>query len=366
MSLLFEPLELRGVRLRNRIGIAPMCQYSATDGIPDDWHLVHLASRAVGGAGLVMTEATAVTPQGRISPGCTGIYDDHQATAWARIAAAVAAQGAVPGIQLAHAGRKASTAAPWETGETWLTPGDGGWQVVGPSPLPFDDGAHVPHELDESEIAGIVIAFADAARRAVDAGFELVEVHAAHGYLLHSFLTPLANERTDRYGGDRDGRMRLACEVTAAVRDAVGEQVPVLVRISASDWAPGGWSIEDSVALAERLREVGADMIDCSSGGAVPHATIEVGPGYQVPFAAQIRAEANIPTAAVGMITTPEQAEDVLVDGAADLVLIGRESLRDPYWPLYAAAELDAMDVVEVPLQYARGLSRRRGGAPLD
>jgi 2,4-dienoyl-CoA reductase-like NADH-dependent reductase (Old Yellow Enzyme family) len=365
VSLLFEPLDLRGVTLRNRIGVSPMCQYSAVDGMPNDWHLVHLASRAVGGAGLVVAEASGVEARGRITPGCTGIYNDEQLDAWARITRVITAHGAVPGIQLAHAGRKAGAGRPTDA-TPYLAAAEGGWSVVGPSPHPFEDGAHVPDQLTEADIAGLVQAFADAADRAVTAGFRFVEVHAAHGYLLHSFLTPLVNRREDRYGGDVTGRERFLHEVVAAVRDVLPDDLPLSVRLSASDWDPDGWTIDDSVALSERLRDAGVDLVDCSSGGAVPETRIPVGPAYQVPFAAQIRAEAGIPTAAVGMITTPEQAEDILVDGHADLVLLARESLRDPYWPLTAAQALGALDEVEIPWQYARGFTRRRGGEPLD
>jgi 2,4-dienoyl-CoA reductase-like NADH-dependent reductase (Old Yellow Enzyme family) len=365
VSLLFEPLDLRGVTLRNRIGVSPMCQYSAVDGVPNDWHLVHLASRAVGGAGLVIAEASGVEARGRISPGCTGIYNDEQLDAWARITRVITGHGAVPGIQLAHAGRKASTGRPTDA-NTYLDASEGGWQVVGPSPQPFEEGAHIPEELTAADIAELVQAFADAAERAVTAGFRFVEVHAAHGYLLHSFLSPLVNLREDGYGGDFDGRICFLLEVVAAVRAVPPHDLPLSVRLSASDWHPEGWTLDHSVTLSGRLRDAGVDLIDCSSGGAVPDARIEVGPGYQVPFAARIRAEAGIPTAAVGMIATPEQAEDILVDGDADLILLARESLRDPYWPLAAAQALDALDEVEVPWQYTRGFTRRRGGAPLD
>ncbi len=365
MSLLFEPLDLRGVTLRNRIGISPMCQYSAVDGMPNDWHLVHLASRAVGGAGLVVAEASGVEPRGRITPGCTGIWNDEQLDAWSRITRVITGHGAVPGIQLAHAGRKAGAGRPTDA-TPYLDASEGGWQVVGPSSEPFEDGAHVPAELTEAEIADLVQAFASAADRAVTAGFRFIEVHAAHGYLLHSFLSPLVNRRTDRYGGEVEGRERFLLEVVTAVREVLPDDLALSVRLSASDWHPDGWDIEDSVALSERLRDAGVDLIDCSSGGAVPGARPQVGPGYQVPFAAQIRAEAGIPTAAVGMISTPEQAEDILVDGHADLILLARESLRDPYWPLAAAQALGALEEVEVPWQYRRGFTRRRGGDPLE
>lgn len=364
MSLLFEPIDLRGVTLRNRIGISPMCQYSAVDGVPNDWHLVHLASRAVGGAGLVIAEASGVEARGRITPGCTGMYSDAHVDAWSRIARVITGHGAVPGIQLAHAGRKASAGRPSDAA-AYLGVDEGGWPIVGPSALAFEDGAQVPTELGVGEIAALTQSFAEAADRAVTAGFRLIEVHAAHGYLLHSFLTPLANQRTDAYGGSFDHRIRFLLEVVGAVRNVLPDDLPLSVRLSASDWHPEGWTIEDSVRLAERLRDAGVDLVDCSSGGAVPDADVVVGPGYQVSFAAQIRAEAGVPTAAVGMIATPEQAEDILVDGDADLILLARESLRDPYWPLAAAQALDVQDEVEIPWQYARGFTRGRGGTEL-
>ncbi|MCC5947100.1 MAG: NADH:flavin oxidoreductase/NADH oxidase [Nitriliruptoraceae bacterium] len=365
MSLLFEPLSLRSVTLRNRIGIAPMCQYSATDGLPTDWHLVHLGARATGGAGLILSEATAVVPEGRITPGCTGIWSSAHVEAWKPITRFLADHGAVPGIQLAHAGRKASTAVPWEGG-AWLDPQEGGWIPEGPSAVPYAPGAAIPQEMSVTRIGEIVAAFAAGARRAIEAGFQAVEVHAAHGYLLHGFLSPRVNHRTDAYGGDRVGRMRLVREVTAAVRAAVGDEVPVLVRISASDWVPDGWTPEDSVVLAQVLREAGADLIDCSSGGAVPDQRIDVGWGYQVPFAARLRAEAGVPTAAVGMITSAEQAEQILADGGADLILFGRESLRDPAFALHAAHQLDDLDRLAVPPQYGRAWSRPRGAVRED
>ncbi|MFO7776912.1 MAG: NADH:flavin oxidoreductase/NADH oxidase [Nitriliruptoraceae bacterium] len=354
MSELFTPLRLRSVELRNRIGVAPMCQYQATDGVANDWHLVHLVSRAVGGNGLVCTEATAVTPQGRITPACLGLWNDEQASALAPIIAQLRANGAVAAIQLAHAGRKASTAAPWQGGGA-LSPAAGGWEVVGPSPLPFDEGAPVPHELSPEELGEVVAAFRSAAARARDIGCQLIEVHAAHGYLLHSFHSPLTNRRTDAYGGDLAGRTRLTREVVAAIREVWPPDLPLAVRLSATDWVPDGWSEDDSVELSRWLVADGVDLIDCSSGGAVPGVRIPAAPGYQVPFAARIRREAAVATAAVGLLTTPEQAEQIIAEGQADLVLQARESLRDPYWPRRAAAALGALDRLEVPPSYARG-----------
>lgn len=353
MPHLFEPLALRGVTLRNRLGVAPMCQYSATDGVPGDWHLVHLGSRAVGGSALVIAEATAVLPEGRISPGCLGIWDDRQAEAFAPITAFIAGAGAVPAIQLAHAGRKASTGLPW-VDEGPLAPGSGGWPVVGPSALAFDETFPVPEELDEDGIAAIVAAFGAAAARSFAAGFGMVELHAAHGYLLHSFLSPVSNRRTDRWGGDLEGRSRLLIEVVRAVRAVSPDRAPLAVRISTTDWIDGGWDVDESVVLARHLRDEGVDLIDCSSGGTA-RVRIPVGPGYQVPFAARIRREADVPTAAVGLITEPAEAAAIVAEGRADLVLLGRESLRDPYFPRRAAAELGMSDALDVPRQYVRG-----------
>ncbi|MBB5954598.1 2,4-dienoyl-CoA reductase-like NADH-dependent reductase (Old Yellow Enzyme family) [Saccharothrix tamanrassetensis] len=352
MSALFSPLTLRSVTLPNRIAVSPMCQYSARDGFPDEWHLVHLGSRAVGGAGLVLSEATAVQAVGRISPADTGLWDDAHIEAWRPITAFIRAHGAVPGVQLAHAGRKASTHPPFAPEHGGVSDEEGGWTPVAPSAVPFSETYRVPTELDEAGIAQVVADFAAAARRAVAAGFDVVEVHAAHGYLLHEFLSPLSNQRTDGYGGSLANRTRIAREVTAAVREAVGEDVPVLVRISATDWVDGGWTAEDSVALARDLTAVGADLIDVSTGGNVPKADIPVGPGYQVPFAKTVRQKADVPVGAVGMITEARQAEEILADGSADLVLLARELLRDPYWPWHAAKELGAR--VTPPKQYAR------------
>lgn len=348
---LFDPLELRGVRLRNRIAVSPMCEYSAVEGVPQTWHLVHLGSRAVGGAGLVIAEATAVEAIGRISPADTGIWNDAQAIAWSSIVDFVATQGAVPGIQLAHAGRKASTEIPW-VGHGRVDPADGGWTPVAPSALAYSPDYPTPDALDDEGIAVVIDAFRMAARRAVDCGFRVIEIHAAHGYLLHQFLSPLSNHRKDAWGGSFGNRIRLARAVVAAVRSVIPENLPLLVRISATDWVDGGWDLEQSIALSGLLKGDGADLIDVSSGGLSPDQKIALGPGYQVPFAAQIRREAGIATGAVGLITEPTQAEAVIERGEADLVLLARELLRDPYWPRRAARELGA--VINVPQQYGR------------
>jgi 2,4-dienoyl-CoA reductase-like NADH-dependent reductase (Old Yellow Enzyme family) len=350
MSLLLSPYTLRGVTARNRIWVAPMCQYSAVDGMPGDWHLVHLGARAVGGAGVVFTEATAVSPEGRISPQDTGIWNDEQAQAWARIASFVQAQGALAGIQLAHAGRKGSSSRPWD-GRGAVAAEDGGWVPVGPTADAYP-GLAEPAALDLAGIAGVREDFVAATRRALTAGFDLVEVHAAHGYLLHEFLSPLSNTRTDEYGGDLAGRMRLVLEVVEDVRAVWPEDKPLVLRISASDWVEGGWTAEDSVALAKEAAARGVDLVDCSSGGNSPDQQITLGPGYQVPFAAQVRRDAGVPTGAVGLLTDPAQAEQVLAESSADVVLLARELLRDPHWPLRAAAALG--DDVAWPVQYDR------------
>jgi 2,4-dienoyl-CoA reductase-like NADH-dependent reductase (Old Yellow Enzyme family) len=355
MSLLHTSLTLRGTTFRNRAWVAPMCQYSAVDGVVNDWHLVHLGSLARGGAGMVMAEATAVTPDGRISPADAGIWDDAQVAAYERITRFVREQGAVPGIQLAHAGRKASTCRPWE-GHGYVEPADGGWQTVAPSPLAFGDWP-TPKELSVAEIRDLVRVFAAGAERALRAGFEVAEIHAAHGYLIHQFLSPLSNERADEYGGDLDGRSRLLVEVVDAVRAVWPDDRPLLVRFSATDWVEGGWSLEETVDLARRLAAHGVDMYDVSSGGLDPRQQISVGPGYQVPFARAVREGSGVPTAAVGLITEPVQAEQVLTEGAADVVMLARELLRDPHWPLHAAVELG--DDVAWPDQYARARPRR-------
>jgi 2,4-dienoyl-CoA reductase-like NADH-dependent reductase (Old Yellow Enzyme family) len=351
MSLLFSPLELRTLHIRNRIFLSPMCQYSTADGLAGDWHLVHLGSRAVGGAGLVMAEATAVAPEGRISPDDLGIWSDAQAERLAPITGFIRMQGAVAGIQLAHAGRKAGTDAPWRGGRPLATE-EGGWQALAPSPLPFAEGFAVPHALDEAQLEQIVAQFVAGARRAQAAGFQVVEVHMAHGYLLHSFLSPLANQRSDEYGGSFENRIRLPLRVAAAVRECWPQEWPVFVRISATDWVEGGWDLAQSIALCQRLRELGVDLIDVSSGGLTADAQVPAAAGYQTPFAAAIRQQADIHTSTVGLITEPMQAEHILQTGQADAVALGREMLRDPYWPLHAARVLG--DDLAWPVQYER------------
>jgi 2,4-dienoyl-CoA reductase-like NADH-dependent reductase (Old Yellow Enzyme family) len=348
---LFKPFRMRGVEFKNRIVVSPMCEYSAKDGHPTNWHMVHLGSRAVGGAGLVFTEASAVSAIGRISPEDAGIYQDSHVDAWRPIVEFIHGQGAIAGMQLAHAGRKASTAAPWLGGAP-ITEKDGGWTPVGPSAIPFDKGYTVPEELSAAEIDQVVGDFATAAQRAVRAGFQVVEIHSAHGYLLHEFLSPLSNQRKDEYGGTFENRTRLLLRVAQTVRDVWPQDKPVFVRISATDWKEGGWDIEQSVELARRLKGTGVDLIDASSGGAVPGVTIPVGPGYQVGFAARIRNEARIATGTVGMITDPAQAETILSSGQADMVLLAREMLRDPYWALRAAKALGVK--MKPPVQYER------------
>jgi 2,4-dienoyl-CoA reductase-like NADH-dependent reductase (Old Yellow Enzyme family) len=353
ISALFRPLQLRGVTLRNRVAMAPMCQYSAgPDGLPTDWHRIHLGARAVGGVGLVLTEATAVLPEGRISPQDTGLWSDAHVEAWRPITTFIAGQGAVPAVQLAHAGVKASSYRPWSPQRGGVPDAEGGWTPVGPGAEPFAPSYRLPTALDEAGIDAVIEAFATAARRALAAGFAAVELHAAHGYLLHEFLSPLSNHRTDQYGGDLAGRMRLPLAVARAVRAAVGAEVPVLARISTTDWVTGGWTVPDSVLLAGELAAAGVDLIDCSSAGVVPSAPIPFGPGYLVPMAARIRRESGVPTGAVGLITEPEQAEEIVASGQADLVLLGRELLRDPYWPRRAAVRLGAEP--DGPAQYLR------------
>jgi 2,4-dienoyl-CoA reductase-like NADH-dependent reductase (Old Yellow Enzyme family) len=356
MSHLFEPLRLRGVDLRHRIIVSPMCQYSCTDGLANDWHLVHLGSRAVGRAAAVITEASAVTPEGRISHKDMGIWSDSHVEPLRRIFSFIEQQGSVPGMQLAHAGRKASTGEPWKGGKP-LSPKEGGWTpILGPSALPFNEGYQVPHALSVQEIAAIVDAFAAAARRAEAAGVRIIELHGAHGYLLHSFLSPLSNQRTDEYGGPFANRIRFLCEVINAVRKVWPERYPLFLRISASDWSEGGWTVEDSVALARAVQPLGVDLVDCSSGGNVAKAKIPVGPGYQVAFAERVRREAGVPTGAVGMITSPAQADQIIRSGQADVVILARQFLRDPYWPLIAARELG--QEIEWPVQYERARLR--------
>jgi 2,4-dienoyl-CoA reductase-like NADH-dependent reductase (Old Yellow Enzyme family) len=351
MSHLFAPFQLRGITLPNRIAVSPMCEYSATDGFANDWHLVHLGSRAVGGAGLIIQEATAVLPEGRISPEDLGLWNDEQIAPLARINRFISEQGSVPGIQLAHAGRKASTFSPWR-GNGEVKPAEGGWQVVAPSAIAFSPEYPQPVALDQAGIDRVIEAFAAATRRAVSAGYKVVEVHAAHGYLLHQFLSPLSNQRTDEYGGSLENRARLLLQVTRATRAALPDDLPLFVRISATDWVEGGWTAEESVVIARWLKEAGADLIDVSSGGSVPVAPIPVGPGYQTRFADQIRREAEVATGAVGMIVEPAQADHIVHTGQADLVLLARELLRDPYWPLHAATALHT--TTTWPEQYLR------------
>jgi 2,4-dienoyl-CoA reductase-like NADH-dependent reductase (Old Yellow Enzyme family) len=354
MSALFTPITLRDTVVRNRLWVAPLCQYSVDkrDGVPTDWHLVHLGSFAIGGAGLVMTEATAVNPVGRISPEDTGIWNDEQVAAWRRITDFIHSQGAVAGIQLAHAGRKASNWRPW-SGRTGTVPeSEGGWQTVAPSAIAFE-GYDAPHELALDEIQGIVADFAAAAARAVRAGFDLVEIHAAHGYLIHQFLSPLSNQRDDAYGGSLENRMRLLLEVVRAVRQELGESVPVLVRFSATDWAEGGWDREQTAVAASAAREAGADLFDISTGGLLGSVHVPVGPGFQVPFAEFVGGEAHVPVSAVGLITQAAQAEEIVASGRADVVTMGRELMRDPHFAWRAAAEL-GVDLDYYPPQYLR------------
>jgi len=353
---LLTPLTIRGVTFRNRIVVSPMCQYCAVNGMADDWHLVHLGSRAAGGAGLVFVEATAVTPEGRITHGDLGIWTDAHAEPLARIAAFVTRMGAVPGIQLAHAGRKGSCRVPWEGGGQ-LELDAGGWQTIGPSAVPFAEGDRPPQPLDEAGIRALIEQFSLAARRAVKAGFRVIELHSAHGYLLHEFLSPLSNRRADRYGGSLENRMRIVCETAATLREVIPRELPLFVRISATDWVEGGWDLPQSVELAKALKPLGVDLIDCSSGALVPGAKIPVGRGYQVPFADTIREEAGIMTGAVGLITETQQANEVITSGSADLVFLAREMLREPYWALKAQQQLNQSPAW--PIQYGYAVKRR-------
>ena len=351
MSMLFSKFRLREIEFRNRIFVSPMCQYSSRDGMPNDWHLVHLGSRAVGGASLVMVEATAVSPEGRISPYDSGLWSSDHGKAFSRITAFIKSQGAIPGVQLAHAGRKASTDIPWR-GDSPLDESEGGWQPIAPSPIPFDDRSLVPREMCSKDIEDILTQFQAAVRFSLDAGFEVLEVHMAHGYLLHEFLSPLSNKRTDEFGGTFENRIRFPLRVAETVRTVWPSRLPVFVRISCTDWVEGGWDLAQSVEFCRKLKEVGVDLIDCSSGTLVPYAKIPAGPGFQVPFAAAIRKEVGMPTGAVGFITQPVQAEQILATGQADVVLMAREMLRQPYWPLHAAYALRA-DILW-PNQYLR------------
>lgn len=351
MSHLFEPLKLRGISLKNRIGIPPMCQYSAQDGMATEWHFIHYGSRAVGGAGLMILEATAVTPEGRISLGDLGLWRDEQIEPLARIARFAKTQACVPALQLAHAGRKASVGLGWAVQKT-LEASEGGWMPLAPSALSFGDGYIVPHELELSEIGALGASFVAAAKRALAAGFEAIELHAAHGYLLHQFLSPLSNQRSDTYGGSFENRTRLLREVVTAVRAVWPENLPLLIRLSATDWVEGGWSADETVELCRSLKGLGVDLADISTAGLVPTAKIPVGPGFQTAFAARVRNEAGMPAAAVGLITSATQADHILRTGQADLVLIGREILRNPYWPQQAAQELQQAGIW--PNQYLR------------
>jgi 2,4-dienoyl-CoA reductase-like NADH-dependent reductase (Old Yellow Enzyme family) len=351
MAHLFEPLKLRDITLANRIGIPPMCQYSARDGMASDWHYVHYGSRAVGGAALMIIEATAVAPEGRISPGDLGIWDDKQIEPLARIARFAREQGCIAAIQLAHAGRKASVGLGWQV-QSALKEDAGGWTVVAPSPIPFSADYAMPQALDAAGIRNVISQFKAAAQRALEAGFQIAEIHAAHGYLLHQFLSPLSNQRPDNYGGGFENRTRLVREVVTAVRAEWPEKLPLLIRLSATDWVEGGWCADETVELCRILKKLGVDLVDVSSAGLVPTAKIPAGPGFQTQFAARVKREADIPTAAVGLITLPAQADQIVRAGQADMVLLGREILRNPYWPLVAAQELG--QTIAWPHQYLR------------
>lgn len=349
--MLFDELTIRELTLHNRIVVSPMCQYSSTDGFASDWHLVHLGSRAVGGASLIFTEAAAVSAEGRISPQDLGIYEDEHIEQLARITSFLRDQGTIPGIQLAHAGRKGSTLRPWE-GNAAVPESKGGWKPVAPSAIPFSEAYAMPVALDEKGIQSVVKSFADAARRALQAGFQVIEIHSAHGYLLHEFLSPISNKRTDSYGGSLENRCRLLCEVVAAVRKVWPAAYPLFVRISATDWIEGGWDLDQSIHLVEKIAPLGVDLIDCSSGGIAPGAKIPIRAGYQVPFAREIRKETNVMTGAVGLITSASQADLILRETSADIVVMAREFLRQPYWPLQIARELGFP--IPWPVQYLR------------
>jgi 2,4-dienoyl-CoA reductase-like NADH-dependent reductase (Old Yellow Enzyme family) len=351
MSVLFSPFALRSVTFKNRVFMSPMCQYSAIDGAPQDWHLVHLTTRALGGAAMIMTEATAVCPQGRISAWDTGIWNDAQVASWSPIVASIKRHGAVAAIQLAHAGRKASISPPWLGGKC-VPVAEGGWEVSAPSAIAFSDQSPLPRAMTDQQLDELIGYFEQGARRSLQAGFEVIELHMAHGYLLHEFLSPLSNHRTDAWGGDLQGRMRLPLRVVEAVRKVLPDEVPLMVRISSTDWVQGGWDLSSSIELAVRMKALGVDLIDCSSAGLVTHAKVPIGPGYQTPFASEIRQRASIATGAVGMITSPVQAEHIVSTGQADAVFLGRQLLRDPYFPLRAARELGAQ--VSWPDQYER------------
>ena len=352
MSKLFTPLKIRNIELKNRIAVSPMCQYSSNDGIPTDWHLVHLGSRAVGGAGLILTEATAVSHEGRISPDDAGIWNDEQANAYKRLTSFIKSQNAIPGIQLAHAGRKASTYSPWKgNGEVRVE--DGGWKTLAPSPISFAENFPHPKEMSEEDIKLVINQFSRAAKRSIEAGFEVIELHFAHGYLVHEFLSPISNQRKDNYGGTLENRCRFAIEIAKSVRQVIQDSTPLFARISSTDWVDGGWDIDQSIQLAKWLKEVGVDLIDCSSGGNVPNAKIPTAPGYQIPFSERIKKEIGILTGGVGLITTAEQAEEIISSEKADIVLLAREMLRDPYFALHAAKKLN-VDLEYFPKQYLR------------
>jgi 2,4-dienoyl-CoA reductase-like NADH-dependent reductase (Old Yellow Enzyme family) len=351
MTKLFSPLNLRGLVFKNRIFVSPMCQYSCENGLPNTWHLVHLGSRAVGGAGLVLAEATAVSPEGRISPGDCGIWSDEHTEAFKPIAAFIEAQGAVPGIQIGHAGRKASTDVPWQGGLP-LSDADGGWQTIAPSPVAFDKTHAIPREMTGADIDRVVTEFTRAAERSLSAGFKVLELHMAHGYLIHQFLSPISNLRTDLWGGTFENRVSFPLRIAAAVRKVWPENLPLFVRLSCTDWVEDGWDLSHSIELSSRLRDLGVDFIDCSSGGTVPDAQIPAGSGFQTVFSAAIRNTVGLATGAVGLITAPAQAEQVLVTGQADAVLLGREFLRSPYWPMIAATALGV--TLDWPDQYKR------------
>lgn len=357
MSRLFSPLKIREIEFKNRIVVSPMCMYSSTDGFANEWHLVHLGSRAVGGASLVMTEATAVSPEGRISIADLGIWKDEHIEYLKKITQFILQHGAVPGMQLAHAGRKASRNEPWNGGKL-LSESEGGWKVVAPSGVPFSPEYGIPEPLTQEGISKVISDFSGAAERALRAGFRVIEIHGAHGYLIDEFLSPLSNKRTDNYGGSFENRIRLLLEITSAIRKVWPSEYPLFLRISATDWVDGGWTIEESVALADILKSRGVDLIDCSSGGIIRGVKIPLGPGYQVPLADTIRKKTGILTGAVGMILTPEQAEQIIADGRADMVVMARELLRDPYFPFHAAFELDG-DVIW-PNQYLRAKRKKR------
>jgi len=352
MSKLFAPLKIRNIDLKNRIAVSPMCQYSSANGVPTDWHLVHLGSRAVGGAGLILTEATAVSPEGRISPDDSGIWNDDQANVFKRITSFIKSQNSVPGIQLAHAGRKASTYSPWKgKGEVKIE--DGGWQTLAPTPIPFAENFPHPKEMNEDDIKLVIDQFSQAAKRSIDAGFEIIELHFAHGYLVHEFYSPVSNLRKDRYGRTLENRCRFATEIAKSVREVIPNEIPLFVRISSTDWVEGGWDIDQSIQLAKWLKDVGVDLIDCSSGGNVLNAKIPLTPGYQVPFSERIKKETGILTGGVGLITTAEQAQEIISSGKADIVLLARQMLRDPYFAINAAKKLN-FELKDFPNQYLR------------